>query len=125
MSPASIGIRLEGTAEQIEEMQRRMDRVIFLSDSKEYPSKHVPGIVLAYYRGYFYEKETILDQLEAAIQDIQALEQRLGELLLENEALKEQLNLIPKPKPYDAVLGGKQHARDSGKRSPTVPADGD
>lgn len=101
----SVGIRIEGTAEQIEETERRLNHVIWLSDGKQYPSKQCPGLTLVYYRGYFYEKDTLLDQLAAALADLQALEERVGELLQENEALKHELDLLPKPKPYDAVLG--------------------
>ena len=58
-----------------------------------------------YYRGHFYQKDTLLDELEANRSYILELEERLGRLLLENEALKQQLGLIPQPEPYDVVLG--------------------
>jgi hypothetical protein len=105
----SVGIRIEGSIDQLKETYRRLRHVIELSGGKEYPSKENPNTKLVYYRGYFYEKDTLLDQLEAAIADLRLLEQEIAELKQEKAELKRQLGLIPQPRPYDVVLGTKHH----------------
>jgi hypothetical protein len=103
--PKSIGIRVEGTAEQLQEAYRRLRHVIEVSTPKEYNSQKNPNVKLNYYRGYFYEKDTLLDQLEAAMSDLRRLEEQLRHLEQENAELKRQLGLVPQPRPYDVVLG--------------------
>ena len=103
----SVYIRLQGTTDQLQETRRRSSHVIHLSNLNEYPSRMDPNIKLAYYRGYFYEKDTLLDQLEAAMADLRELELQKRQLEQENAELKRQLGLVPQPRPYDAVLGIK------------------
>ena len=105
----SVGIRIEGTSEQVEECLRRLRHVLFFSRTSWRDSDH-PLVKFAYLRAYFYEPDTLLNQLEAAHRDIRHLTEALGEAELEIQRLREKLQQLPKPQPTDAVLGGRTHA---------------
>lgn len=105
----STKIQLEGTPQQIEEAIRRLRHVFEVSSpSRLYQSRRDPEIFCCYLRCYTYrDSDTLLEQLAVAQSEIAALEHELGELCLENERLMQELGLLPKPRPYDAVLSPK------------------
>lgn len=110
----SVGIRIEGTVDQIGECLRRLSHVLFFSRPASWRDTDNPLVKLAYLRGYFYDPDTLLNQLEAAHRDIQHLTEALGEAELELQRLKEKLQQLPKPQPYDAVLGSRNVVRENG-----------
>lgn len=105
----SVGIRIEGTREQLEECLSRLRHVIFFSRTSFYETE-CTQVKLVYTRGYLYDPDTLLNQLEAAHTDIQHLTEALGEAELEIQQLKAELGKLPKPQPTDAVLGGQSRA---------------
>ena len=108
----SLGIRLEGTEEQIEEGYQRLRQVFDISNpSRLYDQRNDPSgaVKLCYYRAYLYQS-TLLDRLMAAQRDLEESQQLVGELELEIERLREKLGALPKPKPTDVVLGSPHHA---------------
>lgn len=110
----SVGVRLEGTVEQIEEASRRLSHVLFFYRPASWRDTDNPQVKLAYLRAYFYTPDTLLNQLEAADRDIQHLTEALGEAELEIQGLKEKLQQLPKPRPYDAVLGSRHVVKENG-----------
>lgn len=101
----AVGLRLEGTLEQVEEALRRIGPVMTLQYRKIYPHLE-PDLVYAYTRAYFKDKEmSIFDALEAAQRDIQHLEEELREADRQIERLKKELGILPEPRPGDVVLG--------------------
>lgn len=109
MPKVGIGIRIEGTEEQIEEAIRRLNHVFEIHRAHRfYESRSDPEIKFAYVRCYVYrDTDTLLDQLAAANDYINELQIACGERSQEIDRLKEELGLMPKPKPYDAVLSPK------------------
>lgn len=103
----SLGTRLEGTIRQIEEMLRRLRHVADFEEpsNRQWRDSDHPEVKFCYLRCYFYEPDTLLDQLEAAMKDIKQLEEEIECLKQENSRLKEALDQQPKPKQYDVVLG--------------------
>lgn len=111
----STRIRIEGTPQQIQEAIRRLRHCFEVSSVSIFyhqPQKD-PEIFYCYLRCYAYkDTDTLLDQLSEAQAEITRLELQLGELCLENERLKQELGLLPKPRPYDAVLSPKSEGKN-------------
>lgn len=102
----STKIRIEGTPEQIEEALKRIKHVFVVSGvSRPFKIDRDPETRLVYLRCYTYRNsDTLLEQLQAAQSDIKDLETKNGELELEVERLQQQLGILPRPRPHDAVL---------------------
>lgn len=104
-----VGIRIEGTEQEIKEVLRRFNHIfdtVTSSSERFYDSRRATE-KLYYCRTYWFSKASLLDQLEAVQITVRDLEAQNGELLLEIERLREQLRIMPQPQPHDAVLGGK------------------
>lgn len=107
MTVRAVGIRLEGTPEQLDEAFRRLRKVFHFNEGRRYQSRQDPQVQLAYCRAYTYEPATLFNRVETLEAQLQELAEKLGEVELENERLKAQLKLVPTPKPTDVVLGSK------------------
>jgi hypothetical protein len=112
---AMAGLRIECALAEIEEIERRLKHVFFtnaLSKPFESGERNQEGqpLYLYYQRVYLYEKDTLLDQLLAAQKYANDLVIERESLLATIHQLRQQLQSLPQPKPYDAVLGGRyQH----------------
>jgi len=104
----SVGVRLEGTEEQLGEALKRLKLVADVSEPKLYESRRSSEALLLYCRLYFHaDRPSLADQYWASQRQIQEMQELLGESSFEIERLREALNLAPKPRPFDVVLGGK------------------
>lgn len=110
MSSIGIKIRIEGTEKQIEEAIRRLGHVFVVHRAPQlYESRSDPRIKFAYTRCYAYrDTDTLLDQLVAANDSLIELQIACGERSQEIDRLKEELGLIPKPRPFDAILSPRK-----------------
>lgn len=107
MEYKSTGIRVEGTPEQLDEALQRLKTVFHLKGGKRYESIQNPELFYTYLRAYIYEPNTLLNRAQASEAEVQRLAEVIGELERENQRLKEQLGLVPTPRPGDVVLGSK------------------
>lgn len=117
--PHRLDILVSGSSmEYIEEGVRLLKQVFFVAKvskpfevkkkwDTEGPSQGV------YCTCYIYEPSSLPEQLAAAMNDIKYLEEEIAELFsqntklrTENEELKAKLAGLPKPRPFDVVLGG-------------------
>lgn len=101
----SIGIRLEGTPEQIDEALRRLKYIFCFYEPKFFDSQKFEGVKLVYLRAYVYERVTLPDLLHSAESQISQLEYDNYQLHQRVDELLDELGRLPKPQPTDAVLG--------------------
>lgn len=97
-------IRVNGTKDQINEAVERLRNVFTLSSiSTLYPSRK-DDTYCCYLLCYTSEPNTLLNQLKAALADVSVLGEDNAELQNENQRLKQELGMVPKPQRGDMVL---------------------
>lgn len=110
----SVGLRLEGDPAKIRLLLKRLELVGSTTwPSYCYVNTHPPYGVQVYARVNLNSQQaealTLYDQLMVAREEVDELSQQLGEKNLECQKLKQELGMVRKPKPGDAVLGGKKY----------------
>ena len=114
----SVGLRIEGDPDKIREFIRRLRMVGNVTvPSICWVNVRSPWGILVYARVNLNdprdnETSTLYDRLEVARYEINELAAQLGETIEERDRLKQELGQLPKPRPYDAVLGGQQARED-------------
>lgn len=104
-------IRLEGTSEDLQEAYSRLQYIfsdINWAKQKDYDKPNTDNTKYRYLRCYYYDRNSLLDQLFAAQATIRDLEILVGMLELEILDLKSK----PRPLPTDVVLGSTKIPRE-------------
>lgn len=105
-----LWIGIQGSPERVEDFVKRLGYICQITKRRPTKDKgegQISVSVTCYTSYGDAEPSNLVDIVAAQDNQIQELQTTVGQLELEVQRLKQELAILPKPRPYDVVLGSQ------------------